>query len=408
VAAAAIATLSIWMNTIRDPWKLNWNSWAFYEWLINYHAGFVRRGLVGQLIVSKFYGREIWATNYLAFVLGTLYVVCSAVYAITINRLDKRALLYVFAPTGFVLIALANEYYYRKEIIFYIAIFAVSALYAVWRKNKRPILAAGIFVMVIFSSLVFPFVHEAFIFFSTLIFALIIRKISMDWAGPKRSRWIVLSLISLNLAMFIFMSIFKGGSAQCDAIWSSLSPSARSLSPTGNVAGGISAISWSLDAALQLPYRTLLSGLGTYYIFPLALTYLIAGWIHSDSIGEKPPKIYSNSMFLANYFVVCATFAPLFVLGWDWGRWVLGIFIIFTTMVRMDLLLPLNCKVDFNTVQGRALKYVLFAALLFLFLLTRVPECCLVGSGDSLLTNPLKKSLVVHVRKLITGKAPRL
>ena len=405
---AAASLLLVWMNTLENPRSLNWNQWAFYEWLINYQTGFVRRGLSGEILFRFFYGREIEAINHLAFFLGAAYIFFSARQALQIKSSAKDTLLYVLAPTGFFSIAVSNEHFYRKETLFYCAILGIAAAFRAWNGTPRKRIAWSICISIGFLSLIFPLIHEAYIFYCTLIFSAILYKVFAHYTGKEKAGRIVAAYVIFNALIFLVLTRFKGDVFQGEAIWRSLSPAARAFSPTGDVAGGISAIGWSTIQGVTLPIRTLLSGTGVYYIFPLALAYIIVAFIKSGMEGKRFFDVFCSPNFLGNFLLVFATFVPLFVLGWDWGRWSLGIFIVFSTMAFSGLLVDLDftasSKYSFmHLLRPREAIFILIITISFF---TRTPECCLAGSGNSLQDNKLKSFILEKWRSLSGHSRP--
>jgi hypothetical protein len=405
---AAVSLLLVWTTTLGNPKSLNWNQWAFYEWLINYQAGFVRRGLSGEILLRFFYGREIEAINHLVFYLGAAYILFSASQALQLKYSAKNALLYVFAPTGFFSIAVSNEHFYRKEILFYCAILGIAAIYRIWSGAPRKCLAWSIGISIALFSLIFPPVHEAYIFYCTLIFSVILYKVFTYYIGKEKTKRIVVAYVILNALIFLVLSRFKGEVFQAEGIWRSLSPSARTFSPTGVIAGGISAIGWSSFQGVTLPIKALLSGTGVYYIFPLAMVYIIVAFIKSGMDGVRFFDVSGSPNFLGNFLLVFATFVPLFVLGWDWGRWSLGVFIVFSTMAFSGLLVDLNftasAKYSFMHLLGP--REAIFILLISISFFARTPECCIAGSGDSFLTNKLKSIILENWRSLPAPVVP--
>ena len=386
VGAAIVSVLFIALNTIRSPNELSWNSWAFYEWLINYQGGFVRRGAIGELIHKYFHEREIVAVNWLVFALGASYVILSGLQALKLRRLGLAAVLHVFAPTGFFLAAVSNEYFFRKEMLFYVAIMLAAGLYYISTKFQTKIGFWVTLAFVFLCSIILPFVHEAALFYCTLFFSLLIYYLVRARSGEVWAHRVVSIFVILNLILFVYLSMFKGSAFQSEAIWQSLSPNARSFAHDAGPAGGISAIGWSVQYAMAVSLQSTLSGVGTYYLFPLLLIYLIIGYFYSQVTGSGWRSVYTEPVFFTNFIIVCASFAPLLLVSWDWGRLIFGIYVAFSTMVFFGLLFPV--KVDaVNWLFRRQLKVVLLGLLLGISILTRTPECCLQGTGGSLLSN---------------------
>ena len=145
---------------------------------------------------------------------------------------------------------------------------------------------------------------------------------------------------------------------------------------------------------LSLQIRAVLGGLGTYYLFPMILVYLIIGYIVAEQRNVKPVDFYFAPEMSITFAAVTLMFTPLFALGLDWGRWVLGISVIALSILTLKLESPLVSVVRARSALGiRGISSVLFGALLVVAFLTRVPECCLEGSGSTLLSNPALDAL---------------
>lgn len=392
--AAAVSIVLIWMNTLKDPDALNWNSWAFYEWLINYEGGFVRRGLSGEIISMLARGQEIRAVNFLAFSLGVAYIGLSILQMLQTHVSGKEALLYIFAPTGFFSISVSNEFYYRKEMMFYCAIIGIASIFRTWNRNRSTILGQIVLVFVMFFSLLLPLIHEAFIFYCVLIFSLMSFAIVRHHHGLAHAKRLVFAYVLLNLLIFGVLSKFKGDAGQGMRIWDSLSPNIKSLSPSGEIYGGIAAIGWSTLEGIKLPLKTLLSGLGTYYAFPLIMGYLAVAFVRSRMDKVALMEICCQQKFVFNFLLVCTTFSPLFILGWDWGRWVLGIFIVFSSMAFSDLLVEVKTGRMLYLIDLARRREAIFILVILVSVFTRTPECCMDGSGNSFFNNKMKTFLV--------------
>ncbi|QWF71016.1 hypothetical protein KEF85_00505 [Methylomonas paludis] len=394
--AAAVAVTLISLNTLVKPDELTWTPWAFYEWMINYQAGFVRRGLVGELVQRFYFNHEAQALNYLAFFSGILFIGFSIQQILINPQVRQTALLYSFAPTGFFWIAVANEYYFRKEILFYLAIFLVSALYRSWYSRRSKWLAILVLGLIILFSSVLPFVHEAYPFFCGLIFVSIIQKIITANYGKAKASLAIQVFIAANLLMFVFMSINKGNVLISQQIWASLSVDARHFSNNNQISGGIASIGWSLLGGVALPVHAILSGMGSYYLFPLLLVYLITGYIYA-SLAEQPLFVaYTKPVFISNFVLVFVGFLPLFMLGWDWGRWIVGIFVVLSALIYSNLLieLPQQTLIAVTGFLQKRLKAIFLIAILLISLVTKTPECCISGSGATLWDNKLVTLLI--------------
>lgn len=95
--------------------------WTTSEWLINYHGGFTRRGLVGEILVqiNYFFNFEIRNLVYIFEI-----ILLSIYYAYIINFFKKVEfspiiILIIFSPLGFLFPVTETEAIARKEVILF-------------------------------------------------------------------------------------------------------------------------------------------------------------------------------------------------------------------------------------------------------------------------------------------------
>lgn len=385
----------IWSNSAGNPYILRWNSWAFYEWLINYEGGFVRRGLIGALIDKTFYGNEVFVINFLVFFIATSFFFLMHVFIFKNNSTYRSALVYIFSPIGSYWIAVGNEYYYRKEIIFLLLAVAVCFFFRKIETDRGGISEKALSLVIILMDMLLPLIHEAFIFFNGLFFALIL--LALNGKDPVFRRVTVWLHVALCLVIFVGLSFYKGDLTTSAMIWRSLS-SAALMNGGIEPSGAIAAIGWSSGEAMKLSILTLASGLGGYYLWPLLLTYLAIGFIAAEQRGIEVRDFYTSTELTSTFGAVCLTFSPLFLLGWDWGRWVFGIAYISLFILTLKIEEPI---VQFWGSRGHRRflfvnakrPFALFAVILLIGVFTRSPECCFSASGTSLLSNPTLSEL---------------
>jgi hypothetical protein len=398
VVSFTFGTWIIWDNTLSNPQVLQWNQWAFYEWLINYEGGFVRRGLVGASIVRFFYGNEVVVLNWFVFILTISLFGLTNFFIFKKIRTLKPTVIYIFSPVGFYWIAVGNEYYYRKEILFLMAIVLVSLLFDKARRSQSEIVRRSCFLTILIADMILPFVHEAFLFFNGLFFYLIL--LNLTEKEPLVRRVIVSLHIALCLLIFVVLSFFKGDSSVSLAIWQSLSSAATSISGEIQPVGGISAIGWSLLTGAKPAVAAMLSGLGTYYLYGIAVVYLSIGYIAAEQRGAELLEFYKSKEFIRTFGTVWFTFLPLFVLGWDWGRWIFGIAYVslFVLMLKIEgPIVQYWDKLDLSRIGRFQFPLFAFSAILLLELFTRIPECCFMATGSSWISSPF----LLLIRRLL-------
>jgi len=254
--------------------------------------------------------------------------------------------------------------------------------------------------LIVISSLLLPFIHEAFLFFCLLYFFQLAKVVVGRYTSESVTRWVLRGFVTMNLLLFTALSVFKGTAEQSAIIWSSLSPAAQGVAVPDGLNGGISAIGWSVFKELALSLITILSGMGTYYLFALLMVYLIVGYLFATISGEESVGAYRDRRLNMTFAAVCLSFLPLFAMGGDWGRWVVGIFIVSSTMVVCELFVEADRSLaTFNrVVSRRALGAFFFLALLAVSAMTRVPECCISGTGDAYYQNRFVSAFVESVK----------
>lgn len=383
-ASVLLATYLVAQMTVVRMGKPGGSAWALSEWFINYQGGFVRRGLVGEALRTFAYGREVAAVNWLVFLLSTAYFALSGVFAAVAIRSTLAVTLLLAAPFSYLWMAFANEYYFRKEILFYIVILACALLFLRWKKTKNQVVRFLVVGTIILSAVVLPLVHEAYMFFCGVpLYAILSATIE---TSEKRSRAhsITSLYVGLSLLMFALMTLFKGDSLVSQMIWASLSDSAKA-SLNGDYqsgAGAIGAIGWTTREGVELSARVLASGLGAYYLFALVLTYLTCTCVFALSRRRPWIDVCLDRTTNAWFLVVVLAFLPLFVLGWDWGRWTAGCGTSFLVLLVLRVPAPFAASIAID--RGMAVVQRgggAIALLLLTLLFTRVPECCLAASG---------------------------
>src|SRR5262245_2344358 len=121
LGTGAFSVLIIWNETLRWPHSLRWNVWAYSEWLISYADGFVRRGLVGELLLRFCSDSLVSAVNHWIFIVyATLIALFCLLIILRAEDNLARAAVAVLIPGGLVQMAFTNEFYYRKEAIFHV------------------------------------------------------------------------------------------------------------------------------------------------------------------------------------------------------------------------------------------------------------------------------------------------
>ena len=394
--AAAITTFSIyicWKHTQDSPSLLGWNSWAMSEWLINYEGGFVRRGLAGHVILFFSNGEPaITVINNIVFTcFASLCILMLGLVLLSSAVTPMMAALMLLVPGGVYGMVMGNEFYYRKEISFHIYLATAAILFILSRRIENIYISRAFqlltVVVILVGSAVLPFVHEGFIFISAVPTTVLIYFIAASWSARKK-RNVAFAYLALAAMEFLVLAYFKGDASTARAIWASIHPVDQKLiSQTGAIAGGIEAIGSTLSQQLSTSRSVLTSGYGWYWGFALAASglYLVTTVLVYWRDGRE---VHRGAAWVFTLYGVCLIDAlPLFIVGWDWGRWIAGVNL---SVVILMCAGELHCKLPIPTVEvlkgkgsyTRAWSSAILAAALLFGLTFKLPEACLVGTGE--------------------------
>jgi len=280
------------------------NGWAIGEWLINYNGGFVRRGLIGQLIVlSKLKGNALLILIFTLQLTLLTIIWVYLMFKLIKFRFSWTSILVVLHPCGLLMISWDQYLLVRKEIMGLSALILLILSFRSFRYQKIILLASfALYLVSIFSSEVNIFIGPMFLY--------------VLWNNRTKSQkiiylFLVLFLISMFIAFFSAIN-FSGTLAQSVAICHKIQE--LSLNTETNCSGAVEMIGKSLSEATNQLNANLPENL-------LFLIFLIVAII----------PILSTDWAAKNKFLIVLTISsisPLFFIAWDYGRWLFLIIII--------------------------------------------------------------------------------
>jgi hypothetical protein len=212
-------------------------------------------------------------------------------------------------------------------------------------------------------------IHEGIAMIAIAFLVIIYKK---ELNVTKKILRIYTSLVFLTFSFVIFTA---GSDEVANSIWTGLSEFDRSLIPAD--LNAIIAIGWSLWDSFMTTQIVIFSGsmfLWSFYVALLIGTLIIIFQINLKNFDLSLAAIKS---FLINekYFLVIPI---LFVVGFDWGRWIFSIFhLCFFTYLIFQ-------KDKVNKLLNWSLP---ISALTLVSLLTVMPECCLEMGGTQISSN---------------------
>lgn len=241
-------------------------SFSLSELLINFEGGFVRRGLIGELLL-KFYNLTGLPIKETILILCYLAFFCVIIYFFRQFYKKKYCWWLILSP-----LFLGNPFdIVRKDYLLYIIL--ITTLYFLY-KNYPSLIKKSVACVLVVLGL---FIHEAFIFWGFPIYALLI----LSYNKHKLSN---ILLISIPLITFVILCIFKGDVTTAHAIVDSWNNSTGDNIVNYSIYNAIGAIGWKTTYAITLHLRAnVANNFGGIIITPLILIlsyYLFTNFLY--------------------------------------------------------------------------------------------------------------------------------
>lgn len=342
--------------------------WLTADWVINYSDGFIRRGLLGeilQLIVNATNVNIIELTTYTQ-IFFSLLVVFFAIYLYSKTHRTFIEKILLCSPAFYI----AFSYWtlraaFRKEVIL-IAIFAFIII-LISQVTKKRISAKTYLSIVLSLFLLFAFIHEMIIFYSPF-FAFLFFILYKQTIISKS--YLIVSLIILTvstLLLTITFYIFHGDVTSQNIV-------CQSINTTTSIDfcyGAISALSQNLSSTLldvkyQISYNSYLIYYPLFCVLAAIPFFMIS---------------YDKTLKISFFLIISILFVfPLFIIGYDWGRWLT----IYTSLFTLLTFYLLRTKMAF--IRSFYSTYSVFFFIFFIIYTFSwiVPHCCAYPKQGSL------------------------
>ena len=359
--------------------KTYYNVWTIGEWLINYQGGFVRRGLFGSIIYKL---SQIFNLSPIVIIhISTLLFFVSFLYLLKDSK-KYFSTVFLFSPIVS-LAPLLGNYLVRKDVSGIVAYAICTNL--ITKNNKFPN-----FLLVNLISCLSILNHESYVFYSVPSLLLLHFASSQNTLESKNNfskifKAIIFILPTVIVALIVFY--FKGNNEialKINESWLDLSYIIKDFQFFNPFfpSGAIGSLSWTLNKGISLPLSTLNSFDGGGLIWIPAIWMLLIFICAQIFIGDKDKL---NIKFKLSALLLQLTFiSPLFILGWDFGRWIflwisssifLTIALIRIKSINNNDLSNLD-KIFPNTITKLFGGFELCGLKKFLYLLLSIPHCC--------------------------------
>lgn len=254
--------------------SLVWTWWSYSEWLINYPGQFVRRGLIGDVILLFSQGESNFNSVQL-LVFANFIIFCSLLLLAFIKyelNLSKYLILAI-SPFGIFSFIIYDTLYHRKEII----IFNLFLIYIILNVQEKSFTFNSIYIY--FFTIISLLIHEGV----SLILLPFLFYIYKDEVVKKDKSIKYIYYFLFFAFTILLLVIFNAGSMDTAiSVWNELPVSDRNIinnnHPPNSEYGEMNAIAFiSRSLKDQLPdiLNVLFSGTMTLWIFFIFLVILL-------------------------------------------------------------------------------------------------------------------------------------
>ena len=332
-----------------------WGSWSYSEYLISYPNTFVRRGLFGEILLSlSKEGDVLINLNIFLFTNFIIYMFLMMAFFLKMDMSLTSLTFLNISSFGILNFTVFNLFYHRKEALF-LNFFILFLILFVQKGIKKDLSLYSIFYLLIVT-LFTALTHEGMLLIFSPFYFYIFKKHFNSSA--LFSKFYVL----INFILFGMISIINVNKKLSNVVFDNLDIETQNiiLSSLGGK-GAIAALDWNLQEVLIMFFKQIGSGQVFFWIYPFFLgffTLYILLYDSVDSLLQDINKLFSNRYLLIPFSV--------FILGWDWGRWIIILILIIFLTISLEVKPKLNISRK---------------PLIFLFIIlstfTVIPECCL-------------------------------
>jgi hypothetical protein len=385
-----------WMTGNYD--QIRFGVWPMSEWLINYQGGFVRRGLLGEVLFQLSPGQPlIPLLNHLTFYLYAIYcLIFLLIYWLAKIRNSLVLIVALLIPGGIFQMAISASFFTRKEILFLILFGLLCLLYlriCSLDIRRRRIWIGAFTLLAIVGGICLTLTHEAFLFMG---FPYVL---TLFWVLKTENQQSAIARIAFKVIVIAIPSVFllctleHGNVLISQQIWDSLTLSDRLvISPHApyTVYGAIGGIGWGKIQNLSTLYGVFATGGWFYWLLFGLGNYLVLGFILRNLTQLEPndavmTKCTSNSRFITLLSIPFIASLAMFAIGSDWGRWIASagnhlILLAFTLSTSLYALTKNNRNIHVwpqSFFKARFLGGGIFLSGILIYeLVFKMPECC--------------------------------
>lgn len=297
------------------------------EWLINYGAGFARRGLGGEIIIflSRLSGMQ---ANMVIFALCAIITTSLFILFARLLRHKTLSFWYVylcFSPLAFRFFWKGNG---RKELLFEMVFFIWVAFI---KRNAVTLRLSWVLASMVFF---ITLIHEGTVFYTVyFIFALFLSNGS--FVASLKKAWMIPAASVMAIVLIMLFGVSLSNPALCQRLYS---VGITQVCASQFALPGIAYFPQTMMGTFYLTSSTMISTFTrltpvNLLSFIVVAIFPLYGFLYTHS---KSARLFRSYLWFQ--IALCLCTVPLFLMGYDWGRW-LSIHMVMI-LASFSLLLP--------------------------------------------------------------------
>ena len=337
-----------------------YSDWQYADWLINYQGGFIRRGLIGELLFQTHYFLSINLDILVFCFVVFLYSILSILLIKSVKYLETSKIdTLIFLSPGFFLYPIMNsEVIGRKEILLFVILGSFVFLEK-YLKDKYLLLITLISILVI------SLTHTGLLFYSQyLVFLYFLISLSRN-KEISFSEILIIAIYLLVLFLFLFSS--ESSKSQVLEICNSVKDFVKNdCVNKGQFFWLYRPMTEYFDVKLTLDLES------NFFIYSLSL-FLVFIFI-SIKLYFSKFKSENNFLDVLNPFVIFLLLfvftIPIYIVGIDWGRYIsmsfFSTYFIYIYLIKQKMI-SFNFK---NSFLKKKISKNLFFIFVFIYAFT--------------------------------------
>ncbi len=233
--------------------SIEYREWTISEWMINYEGGFVRRGLIGQLLYELFQLYP-YPINFAIIIICFVSFIGLIVLLVRLFNREGWSCVLLFTPVLFEVTFRWDLFWNRRDHLALIITWAIFYCYSRYINKHK----TGFMIIMQVLSIFTLLMHEASFFFTFPI-------LFFHYYNYKRSQLksvykSIVSTTCFSIPIMITMAVVclnKGNADIANAIWNSWQPFMVSF-PSGNVdklGCAIEPLCWNSNNTFELHFK---------------------------------------------------------------------------------------------------------------------------------------------------------